>query len=79
MSHFREYLGEYLCAGSLIVCFIGMVAIQVASPNLATLKKAEWQCVAHHQAIISYMLANNTPIPIVGDVCDAYGRKGGAQ
>lgn len=63
--------------GSLLACLPWAFMTQANSPDLVTLKKNEWACVASHTQ--TTMVASSTGkittmIPVTTTICDAYGR-----
>ena len=51
-----------------------LVYLSTNSPDLATLKKATWECKSSHMAT-TYVMVGKVLVPVTDEVCDAYGRK----
>lgn len=45
-----------------------------SSPDLVTLKKAEWECINSHSET-TYVKSGDILVPVTSDICDVYGRK----
>lgn len=81
---FSRWEGVFvICVAWPVGCALAVLpwimAADTKSPDLAVLKKNEWQCtVRHTQTVTTYVQSGKIMVPITNvlRVCDQYSRKG---